>query len=95
MVTVDEAWAQLEAAWHLAERANAWLADHDQAAWDRLWEAVFAKAEGLDHGRSAIGFNQDPPEVYFQTAFGLQFRPDLARWVPRRHGALEIEPWTG
>jgi hypothetical protein len=94
MLTLDAAWDQLEAAWRLADQANAWLADHPEE-WAALWTQVFATAEGVDRARSTDSFRHDPPTVYLDTAFGVQYRTDLKRWVPFRHGPLELEPLTG
>lgn len=82
---VEEAWTLSEAARDYAEKAGR---EVDTA---EIFEKVFLPSGQVDIEKTkAQGGN--PPKVFLQSPYGLQYRPDFKDWIPFRHGPVVLEP---
>jgi hypothetical protein len=80
---VWDAWKLSDAAWEFSGKGERQLSFED------VFTNVFATSALVDIERTRKE-GGNPPKIYLRSPYGLQFNPETKRWVPFRHGPVQV-----
>jgi hypothetical protein len=78
---VEEAWKIRDAASEYVKNAGR------EVLLQELMEKVFLPSGQVDLEKTKKE-GGDPPKIFFNSPYGLQYRPESKDWIPFRHGPL-------
>jgi hypothetical protein len=88
--TVDEAFALVEQAWKLSDEGRDYVKRANrEVPPQEIVEKVFLPSGLVDVARTQKE-GGNPPKVFLESPYGLQYRPEQKDWIPFRHGPLNI-----
>jgi hypothetical protein len=91
--TVDEAFALVEQAWKLSDDARAYVKEAKEAGRDvplqEIVDKIFVPSGLVDIPKTQKE-SGNPPKIFLDSPYGLQYRPEHNDWIPFRHGPLNI-----
>ena len=88
---VDEAYALVEEAWAISDSARDYVknAGEREVPLQEIVDKVFLPSGKVDVEKTQKE-GGNPPKIFLQSPYGLQFRPDHKDWIPFRHGPLNF-----
>jgi hypothetical protein len=87
---VDEAYAMVEEAWKLSDDAREYVKNANRdVPIQEIVDKIFLPS-GLIDVEKTQREGGNPPKVFLQSPYGLQYRTDHKDWIPFRHGPLNF-----
>lgn len=88
--TVDEAFALVEQAWKLSDDAREYVKNAGrEVPLQEIVDKIFLPSGLVDVPKTQKE-SGNPPKIFLNSPYGLQYRPEYQDWIPFRHGALNI-----
>lgn len=89
----DQAYELVEQAWKLSEAARDYVKQQSgrEVSLQEIVEKVFLPSGLIDVAKTNAE-SGNPPKIFLNSPYGLQFRPEYKDWIPFRHGAVELPP---
>ena len=78
----------VEQAWKLSTAASEYLKNAGrEVSFQELLDKVFIPSEMVDVDKTQKE-SGNPPKVFLQSPYGVEYRPANNNWIPFRHGPL-------
>ena len=82
---------QMEATWKLREAVINYAKQIGrEVGVQEAIDKVFVPSGLVDVAKTNQGKTANPPQVFLNSPYGLQYRPESKDWIPFRHGPVTI-----
>ena len=80
----------VQEAWKLSDAAREYVkqAGHEIAV-QEIIDRIFIPSGMVDVEKTSKE-NANPPKIFLNSPYGLQYRPEYKDWIPFRHGPVSI-----
>ena len=86
--TVSKFYPMVEQAWELSTRAREYVKNAgDEVPLQEIVDKIFLPS-GLVDVEKTQKESGNPPKIFLNSPYGLQYRPDHKDWIPFRHGPV-------
>ncbi|MFA7279473.1 MAG: hypothetical protein WC100_05215 [Sterolibacterium sp.] len=86
----DYYYALVEEAWTLSDAAREYVKKAErEVPLQELVDKIFLPSGKVDVEKTQKE-SGNPPKIFLQSPYGLQYRPDHKDWIPFRHGPVSF-----
>jgi len=80
----------VEQAWKLSDAAREYVKNAGrEVPVQEIVDKIFLPSGIIDVGKTQRE-GGNPPKVFFNSPYGLQYRPEQNDWIPFRHGQISL-----